>query len=170
MSKDLGRPRYVLGSSGTLSPPKRTLMRLHASIQPRKPYTPSPSPSSSQSPESSSNASPIRRRSFMSRRSRNGTGLRGRVGDRVKRRSGLQRESVIGYWQGSIGHSTPYYSQSRRNLPKNVHKLLSSVPQNVHLGVAFYEAHTNTAISDTESHGPRRALETGLACMEQGSR
>lgn len=96
MGKDLGRPRYVLGSSGMLLLPKRTLVRVHASAQPRKPYTPSPSPSSSQSPESSPNASPIRRRSSMSRRSRNGTGLRGRVGDRVKRRSGLQREPVIG--------------------------------------------------------------------------
>ena len=95
-SRDPGRPRYVLGFSGMLSPPERALIREHASTQPRKPYTPSPSPSSSQSLESSSNVSPIRRRSSISRRSLNGTGLRGRVGDRVKRRSGLQRQPVIG--------------------------------------------------------------------------
>jgi len=116
MSGDLGRPRYVLGSSGMPSPPARTLERVHASTQPRKPYMPSPSPSSSQSPESSSNVSPIRRRSSMSCRSRNGTGLRGRVGESVKRRSGLQQcqklSGTVDYITYSSGATFPRMSTS----------------------------------------------------------
>ena len=166
MSRDSGGTRHVLGSSGMPSPPARTLVRVHASSQPRKPYTPSPSPSSSQSPVSSSNVSPIRRKSSMSRRSRNGTGLRGCVGVRVKRRSGLQGVELLG---GNIGHSALHYLQIRCNLPKDVHKLPGSIPQNVHLCITLYEANANTAISDTKSHGPGRSLKTSLASTEKGS-
>lgn len=68
-----------------------------------------------------------------------------------------------------IGYDELHYSQIRCNLPKDVYKLLGSVPQNVHICVTFYEANANTAISDTESHGPGRPLETSLALMEKGS-
>lgn len=123
MSGDLGRIRHLLGSSGMLSPLARTLTRAHASSQPRKPYTPSPSPSSSQSPESSSNVSPIRRRSSMSPRSRNGIGLRGRVGERVKRRSGLEECQKLSGTMNYITHrsdaicprmSTSFLAASRK--------------------------------------------------------
>ena len=83
----------------------------------------------------------------------------------MKHRSGLHRESVI----GREILSTLHHSQRRCNLLKDIHKLLGSVPQNIHLCVALYKAYAHTTISDTESDGSRRPLETGLACTEQAS-